>query len=72
MSLKWQIPGGIMLFVTDHAAIRNCAIFTLEVHFAVVIKAILQVFVSLLEICRNHFMPFEVGFCQVTCLASQM
>ena len=61
-----------MLFGTDHAAIKNCAIFTLGVHFAVVIKAISQISVRLLEICRNHFMPFEVGFCQVTCLASQM
>ena len=62
MSLKWQIPGGIMLFVTDHAAIRNCAIFTLEVHFAVVIKAILQVFVSLLEICTKFivYLSFNI------------
>lgn len=61
-----------MLFGTDHAAIKNCAIFTLGVHFAVVINVILQVSVSLLEICRNNLLPFEVGFCQVTCLASQM
>ena len=54
-----------MLFGTDHAAIKNCAIFTLGVHFAVVINVIGD---GLFQGIKGFFLPGHKVICYWWCI----